>query len=108
PGPPPPPLPEEGEARVDALDGPALLRARARVAAPHQVVVHRHLREEAAGLGEVADAQAHDLVGPAARDLASVEHDAAGPRSQVAEGGLEQGGLARAVGPDGAGGAPAA
>ena len=91
---------EQGKAGVDLVDRVTLVGARDGVAAEHEVVVHGHLREQPARLGEVADPQAHDLVGPAPRDLATVEHDAAREGREIAERGLEQRGLAGAVGPD--------
>src|SRR6266536_139642 len=94
------PVAEDGKASVDLIDGLALGGARDRVAAEHEIVLHGHLREEPSRLGQVADPEAHDLVGPAPRDVAAVEDDAARGGREIAERGLEQGGLARAVGPD--------
>src|SRR6266545_467265 len=94
------PVAEHGKASVDLVDGLALGGARDRVAAEHEIVLHRHLREEPSRLGQVADPATHDLVGPAPRDVAAVEDDAARGGREIAERRLEQGGLARAVGPD--------
>src|SRR5262249_30756881 len=93
-------LAEEGKAAIDAVDRLALVGARDRVATEDEVVVHGHLREQAAGLREGADSQAHELVGPAPRDISTVERDAARGGREIAERGLEQRRLAGAVGPD--------
>ena len=48
---------EQWKAGVDVVDRVALVGARDGVAAEHEVVVHGHLREQPARLGEVADPQ---------------------------------------------------
>src|SRR5262249_47342442 len=94
------PLAEKRKTSIDAVDRVALVGARDRVAAEHEVLVHGHLREQAARLREVADAQADDLVRPASRDISTVERDAPRGGHEIAERRLEKRRLAGAIGTD--------
>ena len=65
-----------------------------------EVLQHRHLGKDDAALRDVGQAARQHLIGPEARDVLAVEHDAAAGRVHEAHHGLEGGGLARAVGAD--------
>src|SRR3984957_6823105 len=92
---------KQRELRIDALDGRRRGAPRAqRIAAQHQVLMHAHVSEDAARLGDIADALAHHAIGREARERIAGEADAALEGRQVAEDGLQQRRLARAIGPD--------
>jgi hypothetical protein len=92
---------EQREPLVDLLDRRAdRARVAEAVAAEHEVLVDRHLGEEAAGLGDEADPAPHDLVGPAAVEGLAAQPDAARERADVAEDRLQQRRLSRSVRPD--------
>src|SRR5215475_1237564 len=87
-----PPLGQDGEARVHALEG-ALYSplVRARVGAHVQVLEDRQLREELAALGDVRDAQAHDRLRGQPVDPSPPEADGTSRRQHQAGDALEGG-----------------
>ena len=62
--------------------------------------MHGHVREEAAGLGHEARPEPQDLVGAEPDQALVLEGDAAAEGGEIAEDRLEEGRLARPVGPD--------
>ena len=66
--------------------------------ADQQVLAHRQVGEDAAALGHVDDAEAHDRVRPQRADRLAVEPDAAAAGPHQAADRAQQRGLARAVG----------
>ena len=75
-------------------------RAHAHVAAEHQVVEHGEAAEQGDVLERARHAERRDLARRPARDVAALEHDAAGIRLVEAGDHVEQRGLAGAVGAD--------
>src|SRR5581483_9470035 len=69
-------------------------------ASEDEVVVDRHLGEEPAVLGDVAEPAPARLVRPKPRDRPALEQDLPRPGPEVPEHGLEEGGLPGAVRPD--------
>ena len=68
---------------------------------PHlQVFLHRHLLEDAPPLGDVGHTQLHDLVGGEAGQVLSQKLHRAGAGAEQTAHRVQNGGLARAVGPD--------
>ena len=65
-----------------------------------QVLEHAHALEDGAPLGHMADAERHDLVRGSADDIAALEGDRPGRRTDQTGDGLEQRGLAGAIGAD--------
>ena len=70
------------------------------VGAKLQILAHGHGREHLAALGHQSAAQGRDGLGRVAADILLVEKDLAGLAAQKPRNGLEQCGLARAIGAD--------
>ena len=90
------PLGEAGKGRIDALDCPAALRARAQA----QRLVDREARPEAAALRDVADAGASDLMRLEANEFEAVEADGPGPDGHEPDDRIAERRLAHAVAAD--------
>src|SRR5262249_56979754 len=87
--------------RVDAVEALAPLRARGGgVAADLEILLDRHRREEAAAFGNERDSAAAELVRRDPREVVSVELHAAATDRQEAGDGVDERGLAGAVGSD--------
>jgi hypothetical protein len=101
----PAPLPQAGEQREGHLADPLQRGAARRRHA--QVVVDAEVREHRTALADVAHADAGQLVGGGAVEVAALHVAAAAPRGQQAAEDVERGGLAGAVRPEqGGDGAP--
>ena len=87
-----------GQAPVEGASEDA--RAHLHVPPQHDVVQHAHAPEEGQVLEGAGDAQGGDAVGPQVGDVPPLEEDAAPLGMVVAADGVDEGGLAGAVGAD--------
>src|SRR5574341_383645 len=96
-----PPLAQDREERVDALEAlPDPGAVSLDIGAHLEVLEDGHLRQHDAPLRHIGKPARQNLVGAEARDVLAVEHDAPARGPDEAHDGLEGGGLARAVGTD--------
>ena len=93
-------LAQAGEEAEHALQVGGHAVVLAHVGAEFEVVAHRELGQHLAAFRGMREAEAHDLVRREAREVLPQEGDLAHARLDEPGDGAQDGGLARAVGPD--------